>query len=151
MSRGPREVQSVLDEACSSLRPLAAEKGIELVCAVGDGCPPVNADRDRLLQVLSNLVGNAIKFTAEGGRITLRTEPMSREVRFVVADTGMGIVPEHLPHLFDRFWQANRAHRQGAGLGLAIAKGIVEAHGGRILVESTPGQGTTFFFTIPAA
>ncbi len=151
LSRGPRDVQSVLDEACNSLRPLAAEKGIELTCTVGDGCPPVDADRDRLLQVLSNLVGNAIKFTPEGGRITLRTEPMGREIRFVVADTGIGIAPENLPHLFDRFWQANRAYRQGAGLGLAIAKRIVEAHGGRILVESTPGQGTTFFFTIPAA
>jgi signal transduction histidine kinase len=99
--------------------------------------------------VFENLIGNAIKFTKPGGRITVGAASKAREVIFRVADTGSGIAPEKLPRVFDRFWQATRANRQGAGLGLPITKGIVEAHGGRIWVESTPNRGTTFSFTIP--
>src|SRR5262249_11853029 len=105
---------------------------------------------DRLLQVLENLIGNAIKFTASGGSIVACASSGDRDVLFWVSDTGGGIPAEHLPLVFDRFWQ-ERPGRQGAGLGLAIAKGIVEAHGGRIGVESTQGRGTTFWFTIPRA
>jgi signal transduction histidine kinase len=106
-------------------------------------------DRDRLLQVFENLIGNAIKFTEAGGRIAVGATASGGEVVFRVADTGCGITSENLPRVFDRFWQATRANRQGAGLGLPITKGIVEAHGGRIWVESTPNRGTTFSFTIP--
>jgi signal transduction histidine kinase len=113
--------------------------------------PEVWADRDRLLQVFENLIGNAIKFTGSGGRVTVGAVPHEGGVQFWVHDTGAGISGEDLPHVFDRFWQARKANRRGAGLGLPIARGIVEAHGGRIWVESTSGQGSTFFFAIPAA
>jgi light-regulated signal transduction histidine kinase (bacteriophytochrome) len=97
-------------------------------------------------------IGNAIKFTEPGGVITVAVVPHGSEVMFVVSDTGRGILPDAVPHLFDRFWQADRhERRRGAGLGLPIVKGLVEAHGGRIWVESAPGRGTTFYFTIPVA
>jgi signal transduction histidine kinase len=101
--------------------------------------------------VLDNLVGNAIKFTPGGGCITVGAAPREDEVLFWVADTGSGISPDELPHVFDRFWQADKSARKGAGLGLPITRGIVETHGGRIWVESTPGRGSIFFFTIPQA
>jgi len=100
--------------------------------------------------VFENLIGNAIKFSKPGGRIVVRAAPKERNVVFSVSDTGPGIAPEAVAHIFDRFWQAaTRERRLGAGLGLQITKGIVEAHGGRIWVESELGRGTTFFFTIP--
>jgi signal transduction histidine kinase len=111
--------------------------------------PEVWGDRDRLLQVFENLIGNAIKFTQAGGRITAGAASKDDDVVFWVADTGCGIASENLARVFDRFWQAIRAGRKGTGLGLPITKGIVEAHGGRIWVESTAGHGSTFSFTIP--
>jgi signal transduction histidine kinase len=109
-------------------------------------------DRDRLQEVFENLIGNAIKFTQAGGLITVGAGSRDRDVLLWVADTGPGIPPEHLAHMFDKFWQAvPRAGRLGAGLGLAVTKGIVEAHGGHVWAESTPGRGSTFFFTIPKA
>src|SRR5690606_8778290 len=105
----------------------------------------------RVAQVLSNLLANALKFTPEGGRIRLRAWQGDGEVEIAVENSGAGIAPENLPHIFDRFWRADRTGRTGAGLGLAIARGIVEAHGGRIWVESMPGETTTFHFTVPAA
>ena len=128
---------------------LAASQELELRLEVGNDVRDVWGDRSRLLQVFENLIGNALKFTEKGGRITIGATAKDAEVEFFVADTGSGIAPENLPQLFDRFWQARRRDRLGAGLGLAITKGIVEAHGGRIRVESTPGRGSTFFFTIP--
>jgi signal transduction histidine kinase len=104
-----------------------------------------------VIQVLSNLVGNAVKFTPAGGTITIRAEDAPGGVRFSVSDTGVGMTPEQLSKLFGQFWQANPADRRGIGLGLSIAKGIVEAHGGRIWVESQPGVGTTFHFTLSAS
>jgi signal transduction histidine kinase len=104
-----------------------------------------------LLQILDNLVGNAVKFTEPGGRITVGAAPRGDEVLFWVADSGPGIAPDDLPHVFDRFWQAQKGRRSGAGLGMAIAKGLVEAHGGKIWLHSTLGRGTTVFFTIPQA
>jgi signal transduction histidine kinase len=101
--------------------------------------------------VCENLIGNAIKFSEAGGWIVVGAASRDHEVVFWVSDTGSGIASEDMPRVFDRFWQATRAGRQGAGLGLPITKGIVEAHGGRIWVESTPGRGTTFSFTIPKA
>jgi signal transduction histidine kinase len=111
----------------------------------------VLADAARIQQVLSNLVGNAVKFTPRSGRITVCAEHIDGEVRFGVIDTGPGIPAEQLPHIFGRFWQAKTSDRRGIGLGLAIAKGIVEAHNGRIWVESHVGLGSTFYFTLPAA
>jgi len=101
--------------------------------------------------VLENLVGNAVKFTEPGGRIELGAAEREREVLFWIADTGAGIAAKDLPQVFDRFWRAPESRHRGTGLGLPIVKGIVEAHGGRVWVESTRGKGTTFFFTIPKA
>jgi PAS domain S-box-containing protein len=130
-------------------RPLASSAFLELRIDVEDEVPDIWGDRDRLLQVFENLIGNAIKFTEAGGRITVGATSRDRDVVFWVADTGSGIAPEDLPRVFDRFWQATRIGRQGAGLGLPITKGIVEAHGGRVWVDSMPVLGTTFSFTIP--
>ncbi len=130
---------------------LAAAASLELRLDVAANLPEVWADRDRLLQVLENLVGNALKFTRPGGLLTVGAAPREGEVLFWVADTGKGIAAESLPHIFDRFWQAEGAQPHGAGLGLPIVKGIIEAHHGRIWVHSTRGQGTTFFFTLPTA
>jgi PAS domain S-box-containing protein len=138
-------------EAVDMQRALASSSSLELRVDVDRDVPAIWGDRDRLLQVFENLIGNAIKFTKAGGRIRAGAASGDDEVVFWVADTGCGISAESLPRVFDRFWQATRADRQGAGLGLPIARGIVEAHGGRIWVESTQGQGTTFSFTIPAA
>jgi PAS domain S-box-containing protein len=132
-------------------RPLAASSSLELRVDVDRDVPDVWGDRDRLLQVLENIIGNAFKFTEAGGCVAVGAASKDQEVVFSVADTGSGIAPEDLPRVFDRFWQATRPGRQGAGLGLPIAKGIVDAHGGRIWVESTPGEGTTLSFTIPKA
>ena len=136
-------------EVVDMQRPLASSSSVELRVEVDPDIPDVSADRDRLLQVFENLIGNAIKFTRAGGHITAGATSKDDEVVFWVADTGCGIASENLPHVFDPFWQATKAGRQGAGLGLPITKGIVEAHGGRIWVESTAGGGSTFFFTIP--
>ncbi|MEO8336111.1 MAG: ATP-binding protein [bacterium] len=142
-------VDAMMSEAMEMLKPLATAAALELHVEVDDRVSTIFADSARLLQVLSNLVGNAIKFTPRGGSITVRAEPLGDEVRFVVSDTGPGIPPDQLPHIFGRFWQANRKDRRGIGLGLAIAKGIVEVHGGRIWVESTLGAGSNFYFTVP--
>ena len=142
------EVAPLMREACEMLTPLAAEKSIALECTVADGLPPIMADSGRILQVISNLAGNAIKFTPAGGRIFLRADHDPRGVKFSIRDTGPGIPPDQLAHIFGRFWQANPADRRGIGLGLTIAKGIVEAHGGRIWCDSRPGEGATFQFTL---
>ena len=132
-------------------KAVASSASLELQLDVTHDTPDVWADRGRLLQVFENLVGNAVKFSEPSGRITVGAAPSDRDVLFWVSDTGSGIPAENVPHLFDRFWQARSADRRGAGLGLSIAKGIVEAHGGRIWVESKLGRGSTFSFTIPRA
>ncbi|HEX6909399.1 MAG TPA: ATP-binding protein, partial [Longimicrobium sp.] len=147
----PEAVGPVVREAVRGLGPAAAQAGVELRQDVPEHVPSVLADRDRLLQVLSNLLGNAVKFTPPGGTITLGARPSGGEMVFSVADTGRGIEPADLPRLFDRFWQAERTREGGAGLGLAIVRGLVEAHGGRIWVHSQPGRGSTFSFTLPLA
>jgi PAS domain S-box-containing protein len=139
----------LIAEAMDMQRPLASSSSLELRVEVDPDVAEVWGDRNRLLQVFENLIGNAIKFTQAGGRITAGATSRDDEVVFWVADTGSGIASENLPRVFDRFWQATKTGRRGAGLGLPITKGIVEAHGGRIWVESTAGRGSTFFFTIP--
>ncbi|OJH40622.1 sensor histidine kinase [Cystobacter ferrugineus] len=151
VDRGLEQTAPLVKEAAELHRALAEEKSIQLTVAVAEDVPPVFADRDRVIQILSNLLGNALKFTPEGGRITLRAEPAGHMMRFSVGDTGAGIPKENLPHLFEPFWQASVGRKEGAGLGLAIVKGLVDAHGGRIWVESKPGGGSTFFFTLPTA
>ena len=141
----------VVTDALEAQRAMASTASLELQVDLAPDPPEVWADRERLLQVLENLIGNALKFTDPGGRIMVGAAPRDGEVLFWVADTGSGIAAEDLPHVFDRFWQVGKAERRGAGLGLPIVKGIIEAHCGRIWVESKPGQGSTFFFTIPTA
>lgn len=147
----PVPAAALLLEAADLLRPLAEKNGITLLVAAGGELPRVVADANRVLQVFSNLGGNAVKFTPRGGSITLGAALDGGSLRFHVADTGLGMPAEHLPHLFDRFWQASRNHRRGIGLGLAIVQGIVAAHGGSVWAESTPGEGSTFHFTLPLA
>ena len=147
---GPLEVAPLLEDVRASLAPLAERKSQQLEVRACDGARAL-ADADRVRQVLSNLVGNASKFTPEGGRISMSAEAEGGEVRFCVSDTGPGIEARDLPHIFDRFWQVRRVRRGGVGLGLAISKGIVEAHGGRIWATSEPGVGSRFHFTLPAA
>jgi chemotaxis family two-component system sensor kinase Cph1 len=147
----PEGIREIVDEALIIAYPLAEAKRIVIEVEEVSEDGSVAADRERVFQVLANLTGNAIKFTPEGGKIVLRAEARSHEVLFTVADTGPGIPSEQLPHIFDRYWQARRTAHQGTGLGLYIAKGIVEAHGGRIWAESVPGAGARFYFTLPAA
>jgi signal transduction histidine kinase len=147
----PEPLTPLLAEAVELHRPLAQKQGIRLEWRESETLPPVMVDRDRVLQLLGNLLGNALKFTPEGGRIEVGAERFGKEVRCWVTDTGPGIPADHLPHLFDRFWQASRTDRRGLGLGLAIVQGIVEAHGGRVRVESEIGMGSRFEFTLPQA
>ena len=143
--------EELLSDALRTLAPVAAEKSLALRLRAADDLPAVAADRERIGQALSNLVGNAIKFSPAGSEITVRVTPLEQEVLFAIADHGKGMTPEQLSRAFDRFWQSSRTDRQGAGLGLAITKGIVDAHGGRIWAESSPGAGSTFYFTLPIA
>jgi signal transduction histidine kinase len=130
----------------------AREQGITLEADVGTNLTPVAADGARIVQVLGNLVRNAIKFTPSGGSIAIRADGQDGAVVFSVRDTGRGISEESQRHIFERYWQSSDGARaRGTGLGLSIARGIVEAHGGRISVESAAGQGSTFTFTIPRA
>jgi PAS domain S-box-containing protein len=142
-------VRQLVADAVEAERGLAAAAALDLRLDVAPDLPDIWGDRDRLLQVFENLIGNALKFTRAGGRITVAAERRGGDVLFRVGDTGRGITEEQLPHLFDRFWQADKAEDRGAGLGLCIVKGVVDAHHGRIWVESTPGVGSTFSFTIP--
>ena len=145
------EVQSLVNEVMESATPLAGAKQIRVSGETRPDLPQVASDRERILQVFTNLIGNAIKFTPRGGEIRILASHDSGEVRFTVADSGPGIPTEHLDHVFDRYWQAKSTAKLGTGLGLSIAKGIVEAHGGRIWVESPPGSGAQFNFTLPLA
>jgi signal transduction histidine kinase len=147
--RQPISAGELVAEVTDALAQVASERALDLQANVERGIPPLFADGERLFRVFSNLVENAAKFTPSGGRIRIGARRDEETVRFSVADTGAGITAEDIPHLFDRFWQGRPADRLGAGLGLAIAKGIIDAHGGRIWVESTPGRGSTFYFTIP--
>ncbi|MDR7485439.1 MAG: ATP-binding protein [Armatimonadota bacterium] len=143
-------VGEVVADTVAKMQPLAGRRALEL--RAGEQHVTVLADRDRLAQVLTNLLDNAIKFTPDHGTIAVGWRTLNGEVEIEVADTGPGISPADLPHIFERFYKADRARPAtpgGSGLGLAITKHIVEAHGGRIRVASAPGAGTTFAFTLP--
>jgi signal transduction histidine kinase len=146
------DVAALVKEASDMFDDAAREKQLRLECHVEEDVPAVYADRFRVLQVLSNLLGNALKFTPAGGMVTLRAaRDGGPDVRFSVSDSGPGIPEEQRAHIFDRFWQARETAHTGVGLGLSIARAVVEAHGGRIWVDSRPGEGSTFSFTLPAA
>jgi len=144
------EPANLILAALESQQSLAAEASVIIATDLSPELPLIDADEERLLEVLENLIGNAVKFTNPGGSITVGAMRQENEILLSVKDSGEGISANHLPHIFDRFWQARKAERRGSGLGLAICRGIVEAHGGRIWADSTVGVGTTMFFTIPA-
>lgn len=139
----------ILVNALDVIEPIANEKGLQLSQNIPDNLPLLNVDPERVLQILSNLLGNAIKFTAEGGEIKIQVTFVKPWVKFTIIDNGTGISKSDLPHLFERYWQAKKTMSFGTGLGLTICKELVTAHGGQIWAESDLGQGTTFHFTLP--
>ena len=151
MAFAPERVGPVVREAVAMLSPLAASGGIVLEADVAEDLPAAEMEGSRILQVLSNLVGNALKFTPPGGRVRIACARQDDALRISVSDTGAGIPADQLPHVFGRFWQASDADRRGIGLGLSIVAAIVDAHGGRVWVESEPDVGSTFHFTLPVA
>ena len=166
LDRGENSIADLVSDTMESFSELALRQGVQLAGMVDPGTDPVLMDAGRVGRVLSNLVGNALRHTPAGGRVEIRawrepgvSGPMEGSLggsclRVVVADTGEGIRPEDLPYVFDRFYRGEKSRSRetgGAGLGLAIARGIVEAHGGQITAESAPGQGTRMEFTIPQA
>jgi signal transduction histidine kinase len=148
----PESPASLLQTAADEVRSRAKDKGIEVVVDAPDGLPPMAADAYRLGNALRNLLDNALTYTDRGGRITLEAAPSPEGVVLSVTDTGSGIPPEHLPHVFEKFFRVPGESRgSGTGLGLAIVNEIVTAHGGTITCESEPGTGTRFRLTLPTA
>jgi signal transduction histidine kinase len=142
----PEPVAPIVQEVAQLYAPQAQEAGLTLDSSAPPGDSVIECDRDRLMQILGNLVGNALKFTPEGGRVALRADDRADTVRFEVEDNGSGIRPEHLPHIFERFQTYDP---RGTGLGLFIASSLVAAHGGALSVTSEVGQGSRFSFEIP--
>lgn len=144
-----QDVATMIDEAVESLVRQAASKSVHVERRVPRDIPTVWADSQRVVQVLDNLIGNAVKVVPVGGRILVRAWAQAGEVCFSVSDDGPGIPADQIPHLFERYWKGKVDRGRGVGLGLFIAKGIVERHRGRIWVESGVGVGSTFSFSIP--
>ncbi|MQT56865.1 GAF domain-containing protein [Pseudomonas sp. FSL R10-0399] len=142
------DVTQIFEEALSLLMPLASEKQVELTFHAEPDLQ-IHADPERLFQVLSNLISNAIKFTPADGKIVVAAMSNGDDIVFSVRDSGKGIPAEQLPHIFDRYWTAKEGNASGTGLGLYISQGIIKAHGGQLLAESTPGEGSEFRFTVP--
>lgn len=143
--------RALMGEAVRTAELEAAERGVPLVMRPGLELPRVRADRDRIQQVLANLIGNAVAYSPVGGEVRIEAEPLGDEVLFSVEDDGPGIAEADLPHLFEPFWRAEQGGRRGSGLGLPISRGIVAAHGGRIWATSELGSGSRFTFTLPVA
>jgi signal transduction histidine kinase len=148
LARAKHEPETILAEARELFGPIAEERGLVFESTASAGLPSIECDCERVVQLISNLVSNALKVTPKGGTIAIGAEPKDREIVFFVRDTGPGIDPEELPNLFERFWRSKKASYKGAGLGLSIARGIVDAHGGRIWAESQVGVGSTFYFSL---
>jgi CheY-like chemotaxis protein len=144
------DTSRLLLSTVESQQDVAAEASVILSSDLSPSLPAVRGDEERLLEVLENLIGNAVKFTPAGGTITVGAGARGDQVLLWVKDSGCGIEPEQLPHIFDRFWQAKKKERRGLGLGLSICRGIVKAHQGLIWAESTIGVGTTVFVSLPA-
>ncbi|MBV6520431.1 MAG: Adaptive-response sensory-kinase SasA [Gemmatimonadaceae bacterium] len=152
ITRSPQNLAHLVERVLDMHREAAESSGIAIRVDVEDDLPFLDVDGTRIIQVLANLVGNAIKFTERGGSVTIVARLHGSMVEVAVTDTGIGIPGEDLPHIFDRYWHARRTSRTlGTGLGLAIAQGIVDKHGGHLTVTSAPGKGSTFAFTIPVA
>jgi two-component system OmpR family sensor kinase len=152
LSRQPTDVAGLVKRVAASFEAKAADKRVTLSVNAPPNLPQVRADGQRIAQVLTNLLGNALRYTPDGGRVDIRLQAEPPFIRIGVKDTGSGISPEDLPHVFDRFYRADKSRSReggGSGLGLAIARSIVEAHGGRIWAESEIGKGTTISFTLP--
>ena len=146
----PVNLNNLVETVINQLEPQAKRQGLNIEKELAADLPTLPADSERVRQVIVNLVHNAIKFTDTGGRITVKTEIEGRSVNVAISDTGIGIIAEDLPHVFERFYKVDKARTgQGTGMGLAIAKHIVEAHGGRIWVQSKIGRGSTFTFSLP--
>jgi signal transduction histidine kinase len=140
---------AVARDVVASHEPIAASQQIDFEAVVADGLPQVCGDEDRLAQALTNLIGNAFKFTPAGGAVHLSVAQRDGKVRFEVSDSGPGIAPSDLPHLFEPFWQAKKTAHLGAGLGLKITRAIVEAHDGSIEVTNLAGGGACFRVELP--
>jgi two-component system sensor histidine kinase BaeS len=151
----PEEIGALVQSAADRLRPQFEDKAVKLELDLANNVPVVPVDADRMMQVLVNLIGNALHYTPPGGRVCVRLERHGDRVRIQIQDTGIGISPEHLPHIFERFYRVDKSRSRaggGSGIGLTIAKHLVEAHGGTISVTSPgPNQGSTFTFTIPTS
>ena len=148
---GPLDLRTLVGTTVDRFRPMASASGVDLTGDVGADVPFVNADHSKVEVVLGNLLNNSLRATQPGDQIRVNAYNESDHVWLGVTDTGLGILPEHLPHIFERFYKADAARRDGGtGLGLAISKHIVQAHGGIIEAESNPGQTTTIRFTLPA-
>jgi signal transduction histidine kinase len=144
----------LVEQVMQTLHPQAAELNLHLEAALPENLPPIRGDRQRIIQILTNLLGNAVKFTPAGGRVRVAAAVESGLLVVRVADTGVGIPAHAMPRIFDRFYQVDGAgprSRGGTGLGLAITRQLVELHGGRIWASSTLGEGSTFTFTLPIA
>lgn len=154
MEMKPFDLGDLIDEVADSLAMKAEEKGVDLRYQLPDACPPVQGDRERIRQVIVNLVDNAIKYNQSGGRVDIVAEPDNGNVRVAVIDDGIGISDEHINRLTERFYRVDKSRSRnqgGTGLGLAIVKHILGAHDRTLQVESTPGEGSRFWFTLPAA
>jgi signal transduction histidine kinase len=149
ITKRPHDVGAFVLEVVRSYRPLFADRRLIFTAEVPTPDLIASFDHDRIVQVLSNLLGNALKFMRPNGAVALQVKGAAQQVEFVLRDDGPGIAASHLPHLFERFWQLDNNARRGLGLGLFICKEIVEAHGGQISVESVLGKGSTFRFTLP--
>lgn len=154
LNQEPLEYGPLVQTAVENLRPLAAKKRLTLETEIPEDLPLVHGDADRIMQIMNNLLSNAIKFTPAGGRVDVRVRVDGDRALTEVADTGIGVAPEHQVHLFEKFFQVEdqqTRHLKGTGLGLAITRQLVNAHGGKIWVESGLGKGSTFRFTLPFA
>ena len=155
MTMEPFRLKSLAAEVLESLEPVAGRKNVHLRCRVPDDLPRVVGDRERLRQVLTNLIDNAVKYNNEGGHVEVSARRLpSGQVNVSIMDDGIGIPPQHIPRLTERFYRVDTSRSRsegGTGLGLAIVKHILGAHGTQLLVESQPGNGSTFGFTLPAA
>ena len=152
LDRRPADLAALVSDAVAVVLPHAAEKGVSVQSRTGEGLPMIRVDRDRIMQVVHNLLDNAIRHTPAGGAITVGLEVTAGETRLSVSDTGPGIPPEEVERVFDRFYRLDASRSRisgGTGLGLAIVKSLVEAHGGRVWATSRMGEGSTFTVALP--
>ncbi|MBA3463552.1 MAG: GAF domain-containing protein [Deltaproteobacteria bacterium] len=148
IARTPHKPAAIIAQTNELFEPLASERGLVFLAASEGELPSIECDAERAVQIFASLLTNAIKVTPRGGSISIGAQPVANDIVFYVRDTGPGIAADELPSLFERFWRSKHPQYKGAGLGLSIARGLVEAHGGRIWAESEPGAGSTFFFSL---